>query len=109
MRTIFLWRAFLLTVFPALAMLAAGQALWFVAPLLAGGVVALWITAAVAFILAVLLLFGRGRELALLVALGCVLVMVSALALFLYPISTQTASLDKVLQPSDYRLSEGLE
>jgi hypothetical protein len=109
MRSVFLWRAFLLTLFPPLAVLAAGQALWFVVALLAGDVLALAIAGGFASLVAIPLLFGRARELALLVALGCVLVMVSALALILYPISTQTASLDKVLQPSDYRLSEGLE
>ncbi|RPI50361.1 MAG: glycosyltransferase family 2 protein, partial [Acidobacteria bacterium] len=109
MRSVFLWRAFLLTVFPPLAVLAAGQALWLLVALLAGDVGTVALTAGVAPILSIPLLFGRSREVALLVALGCVLVMVSALALLFYPISTQTASLAKILQPPDCRFSEGLE
>jgi len=77
--------------------------------LLAGDVGTVALTAGVAPILSIPLLFGRSREVALLVALGCVLVMVSALALLFYPISTQTASLAKILQPPDCRFSEGLE
>ncbi len=108
MRGVFLWRAFLLMVCPPLAVLAAGRVLWTVASQVSDGISAFSVAVGMASLMLARRV-PRVQELALLAALGCMLVAVSALALVLYPLSRQTAAFGKILRPSDYRLSEGLE
>ncbi|MDP9193589.1 MAG: glycosyltransferase [Acidobacteriota bacterium] len=96
MRTIFLWRAALLTIVPLLSTIG-GTAL-------VAALVLTWGMQGVLLLLApMLLLFipaARGA------ALAVVLAAVSAAALFTYPFSRQAASFPKILQPSEYPLSD---
>ena len=96
MRTIFLWRAALLTLVPLLSAIG-GIAL-------AAALVLNWGAQGVLMLLAPALLLvlppARGA------ALAAVLAAVSAAALFSYPFSRQAASFPKILQPSDYPLSD---
>jgi Glycosyl transferase family 2 len=96
MRTIFLWRAALLTIVPLLSAIG-GIAL-------AAALVLQWGVQGVLLLLAPALLLvippARGA------ALAAVLAAVSAAALFSYPFSRQAASFPKILQPSEYPLSD---
>jgi hypothetical protein len=96
MRTIFLWRAALLTIVPLLSAVG-GIAL-------ATAVVLQWGVQGMLLLLAPALLLdippARGA------ALAAVLAAVSAAALFSYPFSRQAASFPKILQPSEYPLSD---
>jgi biofilm PGA synthesis N-glycosyltransferase PgaC len=96
LRAIFLWRAALLTVVPLLAMSGAVAVL--AAMVLLSGAHAVWLLPALALLMTVPP--ARGA------ALAAVLAAVSAAALLTYPFSRQAASFPKILQPSDYPLSD---
>jgi hypothetical protein len=96
MRTIFLWRAALLTVVPLLSAIGSVA--------LVAALVLHWGTQGLLLLLAPALLLvlppARGA------ALAAVLAAVSAAALFTYPFSRQAASFPKILEPSEYPLSD---
>jgi Glycosyl transferase family 2 len=96
MRAIFLWRAALLTIVPSLA--AIGGAALVAAFVIAWGAQGLLLLAGPSLLL--ILPPARGA------ALSAVLAAVSAAALFTYPFSRQAASFPKILQPSEYPLSD---
>lgn len=96
MRSIFLWRAALLTLVPLLSTLGSVA--------LAAALILQWGAQGVLLLFAPALLLvippARGA------ALAAVLAAVSAAALFSYPFSRQAASFPKILQPSEYPLSD---
>lgn len=96
MRTIFLWRAALLTLVPLLSALGSVA--------LAAALVLQWGAQGVLLLFtpALLLVIPPARG----AALAAVLAAVSAAALFSYPFSRQAASFPKILQPSEYPLSD---
>jgi hypothetical protein len=96
LRAIFLWRAALLTVVPLLAM--SGGVAVLAAIVLLSGAHAAWLIPALA--VSMTMPPARGA------ALAAVLAAVSAAALLTYPFSRQAASFPKILQPSEYPLSD---
>jgi cellulose synthase/poly-beta-1,6-N-acetylglucosamine synthase-like glycosyltransferase len=88
MRTIFLWRAALLTIVPLLAVIGGAAAIAASFQSIVG--------AAIMAVLLLILPFARG------VALAALLAAVSAAALLMHPFSRQQASFPKILRPSEY-------
>jgi cellulose synthase/poly-beta-1,6-N-acetylglucosamine synthase-like glycosyltransferase len=101
-RTMFLWRAALLTLVP----LAAILALLFAAAALILDGASLPVDPAAAPLALTLLAMAlpQGRRLLRFGALAALLTAVSAAALLRYPFSRQTASFPKIVRPSDYPL-----
>jgi cellulose synthase/poly-beta-1,6-N-acetylglucosamine synthase-like glycosyltransferase len=95
MRTIFLWRAALLTLVPLLGV-AGGLAA------LAAIAVSFDLIIRVAFITILLLVVPSLRAAARACALAALLAAVSAAALLMHPFSRQQASFPKILRPSEY-------
>jgi len=93
MRTIFLWRAALLTIVPLLG-LAGGVAAAIAVPFQS--------IIRVAFIAMLLLVMPSFRAAARACALAALLAAVSAVALLMHPFSRQQASFPKILRPSEY-------
>jgi cellulose synthase/poly-beta-1,6-N-acetylglucosamine synthase-like glycosyltransferase len=103
MRTVFLWRAALISVMP---WLCASATLSLVFCITRVGATAAAIAVAT---LAAMLLIRPARQGARVAGLAMVLAFVSALALLRYPVSRQTAALPKILSASEYRLSQEAE
>jgi cellulose synthase/poly-beta-1,6-N-acetylglucosamine synthase-like glycosyltransferase len=91
MRTIFLWRAALLTLVPLLGVIGGAGAIAAIAASFAS-----IIAAALATILLFVVRPARG------LALAALLAAVSAAALLMHPFSRQQASFPKILRPSEY-------